>query len=228
MMERQMIENYLNAVKNTRVRVTGRSPLQFSVNDCSGLQAFREQLYALQHRAMDYCKEILYSGEDTEGESRIIRMLLIEIHNTFQINGNRVTRYRVLVEENGQESMYQDRELNQALKEYFREQYASISLLLEFLSPLPPAIADFPFRFEGSRMEFVRFVRALFVCEKIIPIRSNARMIHSIRYLMQLLHVDEGCNLSNTLNKAVLTTNQLRFFENFLAELDKRLLQGIR
>lgn len=53
-------------------------------------------------------------------------------------------------------------------------------------------------------------------------------MIHCIRYLMQLLHVDEGCNLSNTLNKAVLTTNQLRFFENFLAELDKRLLQGIR
>lgn len=164
-----MIENYLNAVKNTRVRVSGRSPLQFTVNDCNGLQTFREQLYALQHQAMDYCKEILYVDEDTEGESRIIRMLLVEIHNTFQINGNRVTRYRVLVEENGQESMYQDRELNQALKEYFREQYASVSLLLEFLSPLPPAIADFPFRFEGSRMEFVRFVRALFVCEKSSP-----------------------------------------------------------
>ena len=42
---------YLGDLKNTRVHVTSRDPLSFTVNGCSGLQAYREQLFDQQFAA---------------------------------------------------------------------------------------------------------------------------------------------------------------------------------
>ena len=46
---------YLGDLKNTRVHVTSRDPLSFTVNGCSGLQAYREQLFDQQFAALEYC-----------------------------------------------------------------------------------------------------------------------------------------------------------------------------
>ncbi len=54
-------------------------------------------------------------------------------------------------------------------------------------------------------MEFIRFVRALFITDKIVP---------------------EGRNLSNVIYRLVCTDNQLRFFDNFRRDLEKQILAG--
>ena len=43
--EKESMKAYLCAMKNMRVRVTGRNPLTFTVNGCEDLQEFRERLF---------------------------------------------------------------------------------------------------------------------------------------------------------------------------------------
>ena len=109
-------------------------------------------------------------------------------------------------------------------KDYIVEQQESLDLVSGVLLP-EEAESDFPFRFVGERTEFVRFVRALFITDRIVPV-GGAKMLHCVRHLMRLLHVPEGNNLSNVINKLVCTDNQLRFFDKFRRDLEKQILSG--
>ena len=111
-------------------------------------------------------------------------------------------------------SVCQDEPLRLALEDYIVEQQESLDLVSGVLLP-EEAESDFPFRFVGERTEFVRFVRALFI-----------KMLHCVRHLMRLLHVPEGNNLSNVINKLVCTDNRLRFFDKFRRDLEKQILSG--
>ena len=133
-------------------------------------------------------------------------------------------RPNLYVEEDGRRLPVQDDALREALEDYIGEQLESINLMLEVLRPEQP-ISDFPFRFTGNRMEFIRFVRALFITDKIVP-EGGVKMIHCVRYLMILFHVPEGRNLSNVIYRLVCTDNQLRFFDNFRRDLEKQILAG--
>ena len=104
-------------------------------------------------------------------------------------------------------SVCQDEPLRLALEDYIVEQQESLDLVSGVLLP-EEAESDFPFRFVGERTEFVRFV------------------LHCVRHLMRLLHVPEGNNLSNVINKLVCTDNQLRFFDKFRRDLEKQILSG--
>ena len=97
------------------------------------------------------------------------------------------------------------------------EQQESLDLVSGVLLP-EEAESDFSFRFVGERTEFVRFVRALFITDRIVPVGGA--------HLMRLLHVPEGNNLSNVINKLVCTDNQLRFFDKFRRDLEKQILSG--
>ena len=100
----------------------------------------------------------------------------------------------------------------------------SVAQTLGVLSP-EPADSDFPFRFTGDRTELVRLIRALFVTGRIEPI-GGARMLHCVRHFLRLLHVPEGPNLSNVINKLTLTERQLQFLDRFRADLERALLSG--
>ena len=63
---------YLGDLKNTRVHVTSRDPLSFTVNGCSGLQAYREQLFEQQFAALEYCAHLVQDREVHAGEIRIL------------------------------------------------------------------------------------------------------------------------------------------------------------
>ena len=165
-MEKNAMNLYLRALKNTQICVTGRAPLTFTVNGCETLQAYREQLFDEVAAALEYC---ILLTQDRVANAGKIRML-------------------------------------------------------EVLRPEQP-ISDFPFRFTGNRMEFIRFVRALFITDKIVP-EGGVKMIHCVRYLMILFHVPEGRNLSNVIYRLVCTDNQLRFFDNFRRDLEKQILAG--
>ncbi len=121
-------------------------------------------------------------------------------------------------------SVCQDEPLRLALEDYIVEQQESLDLVSGVLLP-EEAESDFPFRFGGERTEFVRFVRALFITDRIVPV-GGAKMLHCVRHLMRLLHVPEGNNLSNVINKLVCTDNQLRFFDKFRRDLEKQILSG--
>ena len=133
-------------------------------------------------------------------------------------------------------SVCQDEPLRLALEDYIVEQQESLDLVSGVLLP-EEAESDFPFRFVGERTEFVRFVRALFITDRIVPV-GGAKMLHcvrhlmrllhvpEVRHLMRLLHVPEGNNLSNVINKLVCTDNQLRFFDKFRRDLEKQILSG--
>ena len=124
----------------------------------------------------------------------------------------------------GKKIFGQDAALRRALEPYVAEQLESIELVLEVLS-MKPAEPDFPFRFTGSRSELVRFVRALFITGRIVPV-GGAKMLRCVRHLLWLLHVPEGPNLSNVINKLTLTERQLRFFDDFRNDLEKQILSG--
>ena len=53
------IKNYLQFVQNPLVRVLGRNPLVFVVNDCPDIHAFRSALLALQVDFLDACAPLL-------------------------------------------------------------------------------------------------------------------------------------------------------------------------
>ena len=114
--------------------------------------------------------------------------------------------------------------MRQALEPYIAEQIASLELVRDVLAERLPE-SDFPFRFTGSRSELVRFVRAFSLTGKIVPI-GGAKMLHCFRHLLWLLHVPEGPNLSNVINKLTLTERQLRFFDDFRNDLEKQILSG--
>ena len=124
----------------------------------------------------------------------------------------------------GKKIFGQDPALRQALEPYIAEQIASLELVRDVLAEKLPE-SDFPFRFTGSRSELVRFVRAFSLTGKIVPI-GGAKMLHCFRHLLWLLHVPEGPNLSNVINKLTLTERQLRFFDDFRNDLEKQILSG--
>ena len=125
----------------------------------------------------------------------------------------------------------QDPALRQALEPYLAEQIASLELVRDVLaeklpeSDFPFRFTGSPFRFTGSRSELVRFVRALFITGRIVPV-GGAKMLRCVRHLLWLLHVPEGPNLSNVINKLTLTERQLRFFDDFRNDLEKQILSG--
>ena len=124
----------------------------------------------------------------------------------------------------GKKIFGQDPALRQALEPYLAEQIASLELVRDVLAEKLPE-SDFPFRFTGSRSELVRFVRAFSLTGKIVPI-GGAKMLHCFRHLLWLLHVPEGPNLSNVINKLTMTERQLRFFDDFRNDLEKQILSG--
>ena len=71
-MEKHSMQLYLGDLKNTRVHVTSRDPLSFTVNGCSGLQAYREQLFEQQFAALEYCAYLVQDREVHAGEIRIL------------------------------------------------------------------------------------------------------------------------------------------------------------
>ena len=81
-------------------------------------------------------------------------------------------------------SVCQDEPLRLALEDYIVEQQESLDLVSGVLLP-EEAESDFPFRFVGERTEFVRFVRALFITDRIVPV-GGAKMLHCVRHLMRL------------------------------------------
>ena len=124
----------------------------------------------------------------------------------------------------GKKIFGQDPALRQALEPYLAEQIASLELVRDVLAEKLPE-SDFPFRFTGSRSELVRFVRAFSLTGKIVPI-GGAKMLHCVRHLLWLLHVPEGPNLSNVINKLTMTEHQLSFFDQFRTLLEKSILSG--
>lgn len=77
---------YLGDLKNTRVHVTSRDPLSFTVNGCSGLQAYREQLFDQQFAALEYCAYLVQDREVHAGEIRILLAMLRGIRNTILLD----------------------------------------------------------------------------------------------------------------------------------------------
>ena len=124
----------------------------------------------------------------------------------------------------GKKIFGQDPALRQALEPYLAEQIASLELVRDVLAEKLPE-SDFPFRFIGSRSELVRFVRAFFLTGKIVPV-GGAKMLRCVRHLLWLLHVPEGPNLSNVINKLTMTEHQLSFFDQFRTLLEKSILSG--
>ena len=124
----------------------------------------------------------------------------------------------------GKKIFGQDPALRQALEPYIAEQIASLELVRDVLAEKLPE-SDFPFRFTGSRSELVRFVRAFFLTGKIVPV-GGAKMLRCVRHLLWLLHVPEGPNLSNVINKLTMTEHQLSFFDQFRTLLEKSILSG--
>ena len=225
-MEKDAINLYLRALKNTQICVTGRAPLAFTVNGCATLQAYRDQLFDEVAAALEYCIVLTQDRVANAGKIRMLEVHLKHIRNHIFLDkdDSHPRRPNLYVEENGQRLRWQDDALREALEDYIGEQLESINLMLEVLRPEPP-ISDFPFRFTGGRMEFVRFVRALFITDKIVP-EGGVKMIHCVRYLLQLFHVPEGRNLSNVIYRLECTGNQLRFFDNFRRDLEKQILAG--
>ena len=70
----------------TRVHVTSRDPLSFTVNGCSGLQAYREQLFDQQFAALEYCAYLVQDREVHAGEIRILLAMLRGIRNTILLD----------------------------------------------------------------------------------------------------------------------------------------------
>lgn len=85
-MEKQSMQLYLGDLKNTRVHVTSRDPLSFTVNGCSGLQAYREQLFDQQFAALEYCAYLVQDREVHAGEIRILLAMLRGIRNTILLD----------------------------------------------------------------------------------------------------------------------------------------------
>ena len=225
-MEKDAINLYLRALKNTQICVTGRAPLTFTVNGCETLQAYREQLFDEVAAALEYCILLTQDRVANAGKIRMLEVHLKHIRNHIFLDkeDSHPRRPNLYVEEGGRRLLVQDDALREALEDYIGEQLESINLMLEVLRPEQP-ISDFPFRFTGNRMEFIRFVRALFITDKIVP-EGGVKMIHCVRYLMILFHVPEGRNLSNVIYRLVCTDNQLRFFDNFRRDLEKQILAG--
>ena len=73
-------------MKNTRVRVTGRNPLTFTVNGCEDLQEFRERLFNAQFDALGYCAGVLDGGAANAGSIRVLRAMLKGIRNTILLD----------------------------------------------------------------------------------------------------------------------------------------------
>ena len=225
-MEKDAINLYLRALKNTQICVTGRAPLAFTVNGCATLQAYRDQLFDEVAAALEYCIVLTQDRVANAGKIRMLEVHLKHIRNHIFLDkeDSHPRRPNLYVEEGGRRLPVQDDALREALEDYIGEQLESINLMLDVLRPEQP-ISDFPFRFTGNRMEFIRFVRALFITDKIVP-EGGVKMIHCVRYLMILFHVPEGRNLSNVIYRLVCTDNQLRFFDNFRRDLEKQILAG--
>ena len=190
------------------------------------MQAYREQLFDEVAAALEYCIILTQDRVANAGKIRMLEVHLKHIRNHIFLDkeDSHPRRPNLYVEEDGRRLPVQDDALREALEDYIGEQLESINLMLEVLRPEQP-ISDFPFRFTGNRMEFIRFVRALFITNKIVP-EGGVKMIHCVRYLMILFHVPEGRNLSNVIYRLVCTDNQLRFFDNFRRDLEKQILAG--
>ena len=220
-MEKQSMQLYLGDLKNTRVHVTSRDPLSFTVNGCSGLQAYREQLFEQQFAALEYCAHLV---QDREVHAGWRCCGASATPSSWTRSNAPAVPVFMSVRVGKKMSVCQDEPLRLALEDYIVEQQESLDLVSGVLLP-EEAESDFPFRFVGERTEFVRFVRALFITDRIVPV-GGAKMLHCVRHLMRLLHVPEGNNLSNVINKLVCTDNQLRFFDKFRRDLEKQILSG--
>ena len=85
-MEKESMKAYLCAMKNMRVRVTGRNPLTFTVNGCEDLQEFRERLFNAQFDALGYCAGVLDGGAANAGTIRVLRAMLKGVRNTILLD----------------------------------------------------------------------------------------------------------------------------------------------
>ena len=95
-------EQLERALKNTRVRVTGRDPLVFTVNGCSSLPEFRERLFDQQLGALEYCAELLQAREANAGKIKTLLAVLRGIRNTILVDKDERPRRPLLhVEEGG-------------------------------------------------------------------------------------------------------------------------------
>ena len=104
-MEKQPMYAYLRALKNTRVRVTGRDPLVFTVNGCASLPEFRERLFDQQLGALEYCAELLQAREANAGKIKTLLAVLRGIRNTILVDKDERPRRPLLhVEEGGEKN----------------------------------------------------------------------------------------------------------------------------
>ena len=225
-METKAIASFQRAIENALVCVTSREPLEFSVNGCENLHAYREELFDLRNAALEECAFLIQDREAHRGKIKVLTSQLLHARGDIFLDkdDSHPRRPNLCVLEDGKCRRRQDDDLREALEDYVSEQLESIDLVLEVLRPEEPD-PDFPFRFTGGRMEFIRFVRGLFITDKIVPV-GGAKMIHCVRYLLRLFHVPEGRNLSNAIYRMVCTGNQLRFFDNFRRDLEKQVLAG--
>ena len=105
-MEKESMKAYLCAMKNTRVRVTGRNPLTFTVNGCEDLQEFRERLFNAQFDALGYCAGVLDGGAANAGTIRVLRAMLKGVRNTILLDKQgRPHRPLLHVEEGGEKNL---------------------------------------------------------------------------------------------------------------------------
>ncbi len=104
-MEKESIYAYLRALKNTRVLVTGRSPLTLSVNGCADLDEFQEQLFDQQFAALEYCAGLVQAREDNAGRIKILLATLRGIRNTILLDKDgRPRRPLLRMEEGGEKN----------------------------------------------------------------------------------------------------------------------------
>ena len=225
-METKAIASFQRAIENALVCVTSREPLEFTVNGCENLHAYREELFDLRDAALEECALLIQDREANRGKIKVLTSQLLHARGDIFLDkdDSHPRRPNLCVLEDGKCRFRQDDTLREALEDYVGEQLEAINLMLDVLRPEQP-ISDFPFRFTGNRMEFIRFVRALFITDKIVP-EGGVKMIHCVRYLMILFHVPEGRNLSNSIYRLECTGNQLRFFDNFRRDLEKQVLAG--
>ena len=105
-MEKESMKAYLCAMKNTRVRVTGRNPLTFTVNGCEDLQEFRERLFNAQFDALGYCAGVLDGGAANAGTIRVLRAMLKGVRDTILLDKQgRPHRPLLHVEEGGEKNL---------------------------------------------------------------------------------------------------------------------------
>ena len=224
-MEKESMKAYLCAMKNTRVRVAGRNPLTFTVNGCEDLQEFRERLFNAQFDALGYCAGVLDGGAANAGTIRVLRAMLKGVRDTILLDKQgRPHRPLLHVEEGGEKNLRARPRLAAGLRALPRRANRIAGTGAGRVGGKLPE-SDFPFRFTGSRSELVRFVRALFITGRIVPV-GGAKMLRCVRHLLWLLHVPEGPNLSNVINKLTMTEHQLSFFDQFRTLLEKSIFSG--